>query len=89
MRNENRILPLPFSFLLVDHERVVKKTLLCLFTVLRGNYLLNFCSKKEQEVWNEPVKVLHLFFSFLVHFSIMIEVWMSLVFQNSSYLCGP
>lgn len=29
------------------------------------------------------------FVFFPVHFSIMIEVWMSLVFQNSSYLCGP
>lgn len=58
---KNRILCLSV-FLLVDQEQVVRKSLTGLLTVLRVNYLLNFCSKKEKEMWRELLKVLQLLF---------------------------
>jgi len=61
--------------LLVDQQQVARKSVTDLLTVLRGNYLLNFCSKKEQEMWKGAVESSSV--AFPVHFRILMEVLMS------------
>lgn len=42
--------PMPFSILLAGKEQIVRKSLAGLLNLVRGNYHLNLCSMKEQEI---------------------------------------
>lgn len=41
---------MPFSILLAGKEQIVRKSLAGLLNLVRGNYHLNLCSMKEQEI---------------------------------------